>query len=202
MGRNFIVVAAVALMLLGVMTRRWTPAALAAVASVLNGAALWLPAKASPRAVALPAASAPLEVATFNAARSDAAFDPFADWARKSGPEVIALVELSDDWRKRLPELVDAYPYRASRLIEGDVRQDVLSRAPIRTATVYRPTPGRTALSAEVETLHGPLQLVVLNPAKPYAPKDWTARNAYLALAGQWAAGQGGVRGWSPGAGM
>lgn len=191
-GRNLLVAAAAGLLLATLVLRRFGAAALAAAALAANAAALILPGLAAARATTVVAGSAPLEVATFNAAWDDEAFDAFADWARRDAPEIIALSELSDGWRRRLPELIDAYPYRASRLIEGDLRQDILSRSPMREAHVYRPLAGRTAPAAEIETIYGPLRVVVLNPPKPLSPRGWQARNAYLALAGQWAGGLGG----------
>lgn len=209
LGRNFVVLAAIAAFALSFAVRSWAATAVTGLALAANLYLLITPILALDRASPASATSAQLTVATYNVAWNDEAFESFGEWARKDGPEVIVLVELSDAWRTRIPELSDAYPYRASRLVEGDVRQDILSRSPIREAEVFRPSRGRTAVAAEIETLMGPVQVFAINPDKPQNPDDWRARNGYLALTSQWvssrsrsshavAAGSWYVTPWSP----
>jgi len=194
LSRNLVVLAALGLLAACLVTRRLWLVLAAGLALAVNVALLFNANAGLRPADGVAPAQAPLTVATYNVGWEDAAFEPFAAWARRDGPEVIALAELSDGWRQRLPELVDAYPYRASRRLEGDIRQDVLSRSPIRDAAAYRPVPSRSAVAASVETLAGPLEVVVLDPPKPKSQAEWRARNAYLALAAQWASQRGAGR--------
>lgn len=209
LARNFVVLAAAGVFALSFAVRSWGAVVAAGLALAANLYLLATPLLSLERASPASASAAQLTLATYNVAWNDDAFEPFAEWARGKGPEVIVLVELSDGWRTRIPELVDAYPYRASRFTEGDMRQDILSKSPIRDATIYRPSPGRTAVAADIETLMGPVQVFAINPDKPQNPADWRARNGYLALAAQWvsnrsrggnavAAGSWYVTPWSP----
>ncbi|MBI3608823.1 MAG: endonuclease/exonuclease/phosphatase family protein [Nitrospirae bacterium] len=148
---------------------------------------LWSPSHAE----AGPADPVRLTVLQFNVNYHNRAYARTLDWITRQNPDVVVLVEVTDEWRAALDALDERY---GARLISPDRKGRgiaVLSRVPsstLRLEWIDAPWSPTIVLTASPSPDSAPVTLYAAHLASPSTPSDAAARNRELADLGRRAA--------------
>lgn len=145
--------------------------------------AVTLPARPEPPAVVRERVT----VATANVLFTNTEYGAFEDWLAASAPDVLAVQEITREWRARLSELAAFYPHR---LVWPDSEREaaplgfgigLYSRLPITRSAVHALADGALPLlEIEVPTAGGPLRIFTMHPPAPQDQGLWAIKDAFL----------------------
>lgn len=106
-----------------------------------------------------------------------------AEFLRRERPDVVALVEMNDRWRRALATVAKEYPYRYETKGSTGRGVSLWSRVPLRDAGILNVEAQREpAIRATLMVANRPLRLFAVHASWPMAPASAALRNRQLAL--------------------
>jgi endonuclease/exonuclease/phosphatase (EEP) superfamily protein YafD len=178
---QYLVAALPALLTLAAM-RHWRAAALAGIAVPINLAVilpLYWPAAVKP------GAGSALRVTSINVYSDNRRPSDVLAFIRRSGPEIVLLMEVTPAWQSVIDALQADYPYQKITLRDDNFGIALISR--IRLDEVAMREFGESEVPSIVARLHWsgtPLLLIGTHPLPPVRRENWLARNSqFQALA-------------------
>lgn len=183
-------VPALVILLIALIVGRWLPGAALAAVIALNAWPLlpYLPfGGTSAASVAGPAdgqpaatpASGRFVVLNFNVNAGNAAHERILDLIRRSGADIVTLIELSPALAARLGALSDIYPQAITSPSGDNFGLAVLSRHPLSASSIFA-LGASNAIETDVELPGGSLRLLAVHPMPPLGSRMAAARNAAL----------------------
>jgi endonuclease/exonuclease/phosphatase (EEP) superfamily protein YafD len=163
--------------------------ALIACAAALHFAwPAWKPALAS-RPPPPSGAPAELRVASANVLFVNPDHEGFRAWVIATKPDVLAVQELMENWRRELDELRDVFPYHVAfpdnphDWANAGFSLAIYSRFPFESSRVVLVTAGSLPLLEAIVRVGGlRVRVCTVHPASPQNSELWRARNAFLDL--------------------
>ena len=157
--------------------RAWPAAALAACCAAVNWAYIAPFYAAAPPAPAA-AAGAPVRLLLSNVYYKNRDVPELIATVEREKPDVVMLVEVTENVWNQLVPLADQYPYWRSRPRAGGSGLVLLSRLPIDSADVVTfGTPDQPGLFARLEVGGADLSLLALHPPTPIRARKFAYRN-------------------------
>jgi len=129
-----------------------------------------------------PGASPPhLEILVANVYYSNREFGRIKRLVSEEDPDVVGLVEVSENWLRRLRQLRERYPFHFEIPDEHHVGLALYSRLPITGARAIRIGDGSSpAIAATLATPAGEVEILLVHPASPVDSAAIHRRNAQI----------------------
>ncbi len=105
---------------------------------------------------------------------------PLVDWIRSEQPDVLAIVEISNGFAKKL-ELDDSFPYQVVRPRSDPFGLALLSRHPIVAHSIVDDAHGVQRIEAKLNWRGNLVTVVAFHPRPPLTSADHVRRNENLA---------------------
>ncbi len=129
-----------------------------------------------------PSANLAFSVGSANLQYSRSDPEAFLRFARQSGPDVLALNEVTDFWRAQAETLRDVYPHQASHEPRGQQTfvLMLISKLPFTSSEAAVRQAPRPFLDVEVSVHGTPVQVIVIHPHQPQSRRTVELRNLTL----------------------
>jgi endonuclease/exonuclease/phosphatase (EEP) superfamily protein YafD len=179
------------LVFVGIRRPAWAALALGIAVANALGAAPALAASAPQEAQALMQGDEPpvrLRMVSINVLYRNREYRQVTDFILRERPDAVALMEISDTWRREIATLGRDYPYRYETRGSSGRGVSLWSRFPLRDAAVldigsdYEP-----AIQATLLVSGRPVRVFVVHAAWPVTPELTTLRNRQLQAVAQYA---------------
>jgi len=161
---------------------RWCVAVLAGLAVNAVPLAPYLPRLGVAAAAA--SGNASVTVLAVNVEWRNPRADALLDIVRRESPDLLLVVELTEDWRQRLAELELAYPHRVVAPRADAFGLALYSRLPLERAETFD-LETTAAIDAEVATPAGPFRFLGVHLRPPTTARWLAERNRQLELLGE-----------------
>ncbi|MBL9140680.1 MAG: endonuclease/exonuclease/phosphatase family protein [Phycisphaerae bacterium] len=103
------------------------------------------------------------------------------DWMRAAKPDVLVVIECSNDWLQALADALPDMPHRKAHAQDDPGGIALFSRHSLRSAVVAdTPAEGFMHIEAVVETAVGPVRVFAMHTVPPITPRLTRMRNAEL----------------------
>lgn len=122
-----------------------------------------------------------LVVITTNVSVGNSDPAPLVDWIRSKEPDVLAIVEISDEFAQKL-ELNDSFPYQVVRPRSDPFGLALLSRHPIVAHQSVNDAHGVQRIEAKLNWRGNVVTVIAFHPMPPLTPADHIRRNEDLSI--------------------
>ena len=177
-------IASIAILLLLVTLRRRRAVIVAGAALIVSGSALaplWIASPSNGARTMNDSASGRLRILHANVLSSNEQHAPLLDLIAREQPDLLALHEINARWIEALAVLADDYPYRTGSQREDDFGILVLSRTPLRDATVQRFGSSQVpSVTFQIRVHDVTLQFVAAHTMPPMSVAAQSARDEHL----------------------
>lgn len=126
-----------------------------------------------------------LTVMTFNVKSANTNYQRAIDWILENDPDIVAILEVNDEWARHLETLKSEYPHHRVEPRANNFGMALFSRLNLASIETFPPE-NQPSIKATVETDSGEFELVATHPIPPMNSTRFQKRNELLVeMAGQ-----------------